>query len=168
MQTPSDFATSLSSASRQASRFTSSRASLLRGLSRFGSAVRHARSDRHSRRRSWWRLPQNRSPRATHAAGFSAHSLRPMVPALTARRLVATRVPIDPDKGVPDLVRQLTDDSKRLLGDEVRLAKLETAESLHHAGRGALWLGLAFGVGVVMLVAFTLFFATLFGRIANG
>jgi hypothetical protein len=91
-----------------------------------------------------------------------------MVPALTARRLVATRVPIDPDKGVPDLVRQLTDDSKRLLGDEVRLAKLETAESLHHAGRGALWLGLAFGVGVVMLVAFTLFFATLFGRIANG
>jgi hypothetical protein len=91
-----------------------------------------------------------------------------MVPALTARSLVATRVPIDPDKGVPDLVRQLTDDSKRLLGDEVRLAKLETAESLHHAGRGALWLGLAFGVGVVMLVAFTLFFATLFGRIANG
>ena len=81
---------------------------------------------------------------------------------------MATRVPIDPDKGVPDLVRQLTDDSKRLLGDEVRLAKLETAESLHHAGRGALWLGLAFGVGVVMLVAFTLFFATLFGRIANG
>jgi hypothetical protein len=91
-----------------------------------------------------------------------------MVPALTARSLVATRVPIDPDKGVPDLVRQLTDDSKRLLGDEVRLAKLETAESLHHAGRGALWLGLAFGVGVVMLVAFTLFFATLLGRIANG
>lgn len=81
---------------------------------------------------------------------------------------MATRVPIDPDKGVTDLVGQLTDDSKRLLADEVRLAKLETAESLHHAGKGALWLGLAFGVAVVMLVAFTLFFATLFGRIANG
>jgi hypothetical protein len=81
---------------------------------------------------------------------------------------VAHRVPIDPDKGIPDLVRQLGDDSKRLLGDEVRLAKLETAESMHRAGRGALWLGVAFGVAVVALVAFTLFFATLFGRIANG
>ena len=81
---------------------------------------------------------------------------------------MATRVPIDPDKGLDDLVRQLAGDSKRLVSDEVRLAKIETAESLHQAGRGALWLGLAFGVAVVMLVAFTLFFATLFGRIANG
>lgn len=81
---------------------------------------------------------------------------------------MAQRVPIDPDKGVTDLIAQLTDDSKRLLGDEVRLAKLETAESVHRAGRGALWLGLAFGVAVVMLVAFTLFFATLIGRVANG
>jgi Putative Actinobacterial Holin-X, holin superfamily III len=81
---------------------------------------------------------------------------------------MAQRLAIDPDKGVTDLVRQLSDDSKRLIGDEVRLAKLETSESLHRAGKGALWLGLAFGIGVVMLVAFTLFFATLFGRIANG
>jgi hypothetical protein len=81
---------------------------------------------------------------------------------------MAQRVAIDPDKGVTDLVRQLSDDTKRLLGDEVRLAKLETSESLHVAGKGALWVGLAFGIGVVMLVAFTLFFATLFGRIANG
>jgi uncharacterized membrane protein YqjE len=81
---------------------------------------------------------------------------------------VAQRVPIDPDKGVTDLVRQLGDDSKRLLTGEVRLAKLEMAESVHTAGRGALWLGVAFGVGVVMLVAFTLFVAALFGRVANG
>jgi hypothetical protein len=81
---------------------------------------------------------------------------------------VAQRIPIDPDKGLDDLVRQLGDDSKRLLGDEVRLAKLETAESLHQAGKGAMWLGVAFGIGVVMLVAFTLFFASLFGRVANG
>jgi uncharacterized membrane protein YqjE len=81
---------------------------------------------------------------------------------------VAQRVPIDPDKGVDDLVRQLGNDSKRLLADEVRLAKLETAERLHHAGRGALWLGVAFGIAVVTLVAFTLFVSTLFGRIANG
>jgi uncharacterized membrane protein YqjE len=81
---------------------------------------------------------------------------------------VAQRVTIDPDKGLNDLVRQLADDSKRLLNDEVRLAKLETTDSVHRAGRGALWLGLAFGVAVVALVAFTLAFATLFGRIANG
>lgn len=81
---------------------------------------------------------------------------------------MAHRVPIDPDKGLNDLVKQLGDDSKRLLADELRLAKIETGESIHHAGRGALWLGLAFGMTVVMLVAFTLFFATLFGRIANG
>ena len=81
---------------------------------------------------------------------------------------MSQHVPIDPDKGVNDLVRRLADDSKRLLGDEVRLAKLETAESVHRAGKGALWLGVAFGISVVALVAFTLSFATLFGRIANG
>jgi uncharacterized membrane protein YqjE len=87
---------------------------------------------------------------------------------LRANQAMAQRVTIDPDKGLPDLVRQLSDDSKQLIRDEVRLAKLETSESIHLAGRGALWLGLAFGVAVVTLVAFTLFFATLFGRIANG
>ena len=81
---------------------------------------------------------------------------------------MAQRVTIDPDKGLNDLVRQLGDDSKRLLGDEVRLAKLEAADSLQQAGNGGMWLGVAFGIAVVMLVAFTLFFASLFGRIANG
>jgi len=78
------------------------------------------------------------------------------------------RIPLDPDKGVTDLIGQLTGDSKRLLADEVKLAKLEAAESVHRAGRGALWLGLAFGVVVVTLMAFTLLFATLIGRVANG
>lgn len=77
------------------------------------------------------------------------------------------QIPIDPDKGVTDLVRQLVDDSRRLVQGEVRLAKMETGESMKSAGKGALWLGVAFGAAVVMLVAFTLFFATLFGRIAN-
>ncbi len=81
---------------------------------------------------------------------------------------MARRVLIDPDKGVTDLVRQLADDSKRLVGDEVRLAKLESADALHRAGGGAAWLGVAFGVGVVALVAFTLFLATAIGRLVNG
>lgn len=81
---------------------------------------------------------------------------------------MAQQMPIDPDKGVTDLVRELGDDSKRLLLNEVRLAKLEAAESMHGAGRGALWLGVAFGVGVVALVAATLFLATAIGRGVNG
>jgi uncharacterized membrane protein YqjE len=80
---------------------------------------------------------------------------------------VATRVFIDPDKGINDLVRQLAGDSKQLVADEIRLAKVETAESMHRAGHGALWLAVAFGVTVVALVAFTLFFATLIGRLVN-
>ena len=76
-------------------------------------------------------------------------------------------VVIDPDTGIPDLIRRLTDDSKRLVTDEVQLAKLEAKDSLHRATRGALWLGLAFGVSIIMLVALTVFIATLIGRMAN-
>ena len=78
------------------------------------------------------------------------------------------RIPTDPDAGIPDLIRQLGDDSKRLVADEVRLAKLEMKESLHRAGTGAVQLAVAFGIGVVMLVALTIFLATLIGRIAAG
>ena len=74
----------------------------------------------------------------------------------------------DPDTGIPDLIRRLTDDSKRLVTDEVQLAKLETRETLHRVSRGALWMALAFGAGVVMLVALTVFLSTLIGRLANG
>ena len=75
---------------------------------------------------------------------------------------------IDPDTGIPDLIRRLTDDSKRLVADEVHLAKLEMGENIHAGARGALWLTLAFGIGVVGLVAMTIFVATLIGRLANG
>ena len=77
-------------------------------------------------------------------------------------------IPTDPDAGIPDLIRQLGDDSKRLVTDEVRLAKLEMKESMQRAARGAVQLAVAFGVGVVMLVALTIFLATLIGRIAAG
>ena len=74
---------------------------------------------------------------------------------------------VDPDASLPDLVRRLTDDSKRLVRDEVRLAKLETRESLRQTARGALWLGLAFGAGVVALVALTVMLTSLIGRLAD-
>jgi uncharacterized membrane protein YqjE len=76
-------------------------------------------------------------------------------------------VPIDPDAGIPDLVRNLADDSKRLLGDEVRLAKLEMSESLKRAGKGGVWLAVAFGIGVIMLVFLTLLLVTAIGRLAS-
>jgi hypothetical protein len=82
--------------------------------------------------------------------------------------MAINRMPVDPDAGIPDLVRRLTDDSKRLVADEVRLVKLETTENLHRAGKGAMWLGVAFGVSVVMLVAVTLFLTTLIGRLWAG
>lgn len=75
---------------------------------------------------------------------------------------------IDPDAGIPDLIRRLTDDSKRLVTDEVRLAKLELTENVHAGARGALWLAVAFGIGIVGLVGTTIFLATLIGSIASG
>ena len=63
--------------------------------------------------------------------------------------------PIDPDTGIPDLVRRLGDDSKRLAGDEVRLAKLELHESVHTSVDGAIRLALALAFGIVASVALT-------------
>lgn len=80
----------------------------------------------------------------------------------------AQRMPVDPDIGIPDLVRRLGDDSKRLVSDEVRLAKLEMQDNVKRSGHGVLWITVAFGIGVVALVAFTLFLATLIGRLAAG
>jgi hypothetical protein len=82
--------------------------------------------------------------------------------------MAVSRFPVDPDAGIPDLIHRLGDDSKRLVTDEVRLAKLEITESVHIAGKGAMWLGVAFGAGVVALVAATLLLATLIGRVIAG
>jgi hypothetical protein len=78
------------------------------------------------------------------------------------------RVPVDPDTGIPDLIHRLSDDSKRLMSDEVRLAKLEVKDNLKRGGKGTMLLGVAFGVGVLAMVMFTLFAATLIGRLASG
>ena len=82
---------------------------------------------------------------------------------MTARPILS-----HPDTGIPDLVRRLTEDSKRLVTDEVQLAKIEAKESLHRATRGVLWMSLAFGVSVIVLVALTVFMTTLIGRLASG
>jgi len=77
-------------------------------------------------------------------------------------------MPTDPNVGIPDLIRRLTDDSKRLVANEVRLAKLELHESVQRAGTGALYLGIAFAVAVVGAVMLTLFVVTLIGRVTAG
>ena len=82
--------------------------------------------------------------------------------------MAARPVHVDPEIGLPDLVKSLTDDSKRLVKDEVRLAKLEAKEAVKSAGKGVLWLGLAFGVGIVMLIALTIALASGIGEVANG
>ena len=72
-------------------------------------------------------------------------------------------VPIDPDAGIPDLIRRLVDDSRRLAQNEVRLAKIELRQSARDATRGGIWLGVAFGAGVVALVGLTILLCTLLG-----
>lgn len=78
------------------------------------------------------------------------------------------RMQVDPDSGIPDLVSRLGDDSKRLMRDEVQLARLELRDAMHRSARGGMWLGVAFGVGVVALVALTMLAVTLIGRLAAG
>ena len=78
------------------------------------------------------------------------------------------RMMVDPNSGIPELIHRLREDSKRLVGDEVRLAKLETREHLRDGGKDLTWLVASFGVAVVALMALTLFFITLIGRVLNG
>ena len=82
--------------------------------------------------------------------------------------MTARLITTDPDTGIPDLIRRLTDDSKRLVTNEVQLAKIEAKDSIKRATKGVVWLALAFGVSVVMLSALTIFVATLIGRAAEG
>ena len=69
------------------------------------------------------------------------------------------------DAGIGDLVHRLTDDSKRLVANEVNLAKIELRDSVRTGARGAMWLAIAFGAAVVVLVAVTVLLATLLGRL---
>ena len=82
--------------------------------------------------------------------------------------MAVSRIPVDPDAGIPNLIRRLSDDSKRLVSDEARLAKLEMRESLERGGKGVMLLAVAFGLGVLAAVTLTLFLVTLVGRMAGG
>ena len=82
--------------------------------------------------------------------------------------MAVDRMLVDPNAGIPELVHRLADDSKRLVGDEVRLAKLEVKENLREGGKDLTWLVASFGVAVVALMALTLCFVTLIGRVLNG
>jgi hypothetical protein len=82
--------------------------------------------------------------------------------------VAAHAVHIDPDTKVTDLVGQLAQDSKRLVGDEILLAKLEIKEGVREGARGILWLSMACGIGVIALVALTIALVALIGRLADG
>jgi hypothetical protein len=83
-------------------------------------------------------------------------------------RVTARSITTDPNVGIPDLIRRLTYDSKRLATDEVRLARIEAGEALHRATRGTLWMTLAFGAGTVISVSLTMLLVILIGRAAHG
>lgn len=73
----------------------------------------------------------------------------------------------DPDAGIPDLIRRLTEDSRRLASDEVRLAKLELHDSVHTGVRGAARIAVALAVGVVAAVALTVLLIAVIGLVAD-
>ncbi|HUQ83987.1 MAG TPA: phage holin family protein [Gemmatimonadaceae bacterium] len=77
------------------------------------------------------------------------------------------QIRIDPDAGIPDLIRRLTEDSRRLAGDEVRLAKLELHDSMNTGVRGATQIAVALAVGIVAAVALTVLLIAVVGVIAN-
>jgi hypothetical protein len=82
--------------------------------------------------------------------------------------LAAHTIHVDPDTKVTELVGQLAKDSKRLVSDEILLAKLEVKESVRTGARGVLWLSMAFGIAVIALVALTIALVSLVGRLTDG
>lgn len=74
-------------------------------------------------------------------------------------------VHIEPNATIGDLISRLGDDGKRLLGDEVHLAKLEVGENVRVAGRGMVWLGVGLALSFVMLTALTVGLSALLGNL---
>lgn len=74
---------------------------------------------------------------------------------------------VDPDTGIPDLIRRLADDSKRLAADEVRLGKLELHDSVQVGVRGSLRLALALAFGIIAAVALTVLLISAVAAVLN-
>jgi uncharacterized membrane protein YqjE len=82
---------------------------------------------------------------------------------------VATQqIRIEPEPTIGDLIGRLTDDSKRLANNEVRLARLEMGESIHQVVGGGVRLALAFGIAVLALVALSVFLTAVIGSVVIG
>ena|GEM_PF-3486434 len=77
-------------------------------------------------------------------------------------------VRIEPEPTIGDLIGRLTDDSKRLASNEVRLARLELGESMHHAVQGGIRLALAFGIAILALVGLSVLLTALIGSVLIG
>jgi len=76
-------------------------------------------------------------------------------------------IQIDPETGIPDLIRRLADDSKRLASDEVRLAKLEMHQNVRTGIRGTIRLAIALAFGIVAAVALTVLLVMLVSAALN-
>ncbi|HEY9426327.1 MAG TPA: phage holin family protein [Gemmatimonadaceae bacterium] len=75
---------------------------------------------------------------------------------------------IEPEPTIGDLIGRLTDDSKRLANNEVRLARLEMGESIHHAVQGGIRFALAFGIAILALVALSVLLTAVIGTVLIG
>jgi hypothetical protein len=97
------------------------------------------------------------------------HASAPKCVASVAEATVTVHpsVQIDPETGIPDLIRRLADDSKRLASDEVRLAKLEMHQNVRAAVRGSTELAIGLGFGIVAAVALTVLLVMLISAALN-
>ena len=75
---------------------------------------------------------------------------------------------VDPDTGIPDLIRRLADDSRRLASDEVRLAKLELHDSVHMGVGGFVRLAVAAAFAIVAAVALTVLLVAALSALLGG
>lgn len=61
--------------------------------------------------------------------------------------------PRQPERSVPDLLREMVDETRTILRDEVRLAKTETKETMSRVGNELAQIGIGAAVGIVALIA---------------
>jgi hypothetical protein len=104
-------------------------------------------------------------PSERTAAGRAA-APRVATDGLTDRAAVAGAR--QPERTVPDLLREMVDETRVILRDEVRLAKTETRETVSRIGSELAQVGIGAAVGIVALIALgtavTFAMVSLFGQ----